>query len=772
MASYNESYDSILEQLLESTSNELPDFKNYVDTDPLVNLIKLIAAMSVSSNKYTDKYINSKFIQHPATIDTKSMYLLLEEFDLVPKRIVPGTITVIFEYVETSNSSIYATTAESTVLPDDTDSPKNVITEQLTIPQGTVFLVGDVEFTILDDYYIKAFNTYATITLIEGKFRSQRFYKSSIKHKRLQLDSHQVSVDYVEVIVDDEEFTKIDHAEYSNEDKVFTVEYDINGNYNIVFSDKTISELSDTSNIIVKYIESTGTSSYDAMADPIVIDSSVEYNDTDVRNNIIRNTVVGFTMSDLHHTESFNYEMIPQVLPTYRKAIVTDDYTNLTNFYPGVAIAKAYDINSLWHDHQELNIWSDYLTKVVVAPTTGYYITPQLRDNLYQYYADIGIEHSECDVEILNPVYIVLNLVLGVNVKTNNQAELLDLYSTISKAIEDYFAIGNIKYGSYISGDYIAALVAKLDERINYADVLEFSDKNGSYYAGYQLNAIELPLLGNLEILFNYQHIAVVDTIKIIDAIPEFPCEFLIQFKQRVSSAEIYDDKYTGFSPSLPVVDGIATWNIDHDLDSTDIFVSVLDADNFYKIIPGEIIIVDENNIQILFQVDDYTRLPESYYTVNIIKVDNPYNEDNPELTITSNKATWSINHNLNTTDVMIRITDTDNHQLFPDEFTIVDENNVQVVFNTNQVIPADTYHVLVGKNDICYSAKNRTIQNGRWLVNHELDSDIIVIEVIEVSTGNQIVPNEISLIDSNRIEIVFNTNQISANSYEVIIFG
>lgn len=539
MASYNKPYSLVVKKLLKDTSKQVPEFTNYTDTDPLVNLIKLTSAMTVSSSEYSEKYLDGKFIQHPSSADEKTMYLLLEQFDMVPQKIVPGTITVIFEYVETPNSETYATIATSTVLPDDEDSNKSSITSQLIIPKGTVFLVGDVPFTILSDYYIKAYNSYTTITIVEGKYRSQDFYRSSIRNNRIKLDSDSVATDYIKVIIDNEEYGKISHAEYSSLTDIFSIEYDINHGYNIVFSDKTVSDIPESAKIRVEYIESTGTDKYDAMSDAITIDSYVEYEGRDVKKNIVRNTVVGYTTSDTHHDEGFNYEMIPIVMPTFKKAITTEDFTNLTRYFPGVAVSRAYDINSPEHANPELNILSDYLTKVVAAPTTGYYISNLLRNNLIKYFEEIGIEHSECAVEILDPVYIILNLTLGVNVSTNNQPELLDLYSSISKTIEDYFEVGNIKFGSYIAGDYIASLVAKLDERINYVDVLEFSDKNGSFYSGYQLNAIELPLLGNLEIIFNYKNISVSDTIDILDDIPTFRAEFLIELRQDLVTDEI-----------------------------------------------------------------------------------------------------------------------------------------------------------------------------------------------------------------------------------------
>lgn len=531
MSSYNKSYGLILDELLNDIRRKgLPDFTTYNNNDPLVILLKLVAAMSVTSNAYSNKYLNSKFIQHPSTIDPKSMYLLLEEFNKVPSKVVPGTITIIFEYVETPNEEVYDEVEKSTIVGQS--SNKVVVTNQLTIPEGTVFLINNIEFTILDDSYIKANNSYVQITIVEGKYNSQDFYKSNIKNLRLRLNTESLSMDYAKVSVDGVLYTKIDHAEYSEEVKVFSTEYDIDGYYNIVFSEKSVSEISDASIISVAYIESTGTSDYDPLADKVIIDSEVLYQGADVKDNIIENTVVGYTNSDITHDETYNYNSLPLLIHTYGKTITPDDYTNLTNYYPGVAISKAYDCNHIWSETPELSIFSDHLTKIVVAPTSGYYISSLLRDNLYKYYESIGLDESETAIGILDPEYVIINIELGVNTKITNQSELLDLYNSMIKTIEDYFKVGNIKFGSYISGEYIASLVSKLDIRINYVDVLSMSTKNNEYITGYQLNAVQLPLLGDLRIIFDYNKILVSEAMQLTDELPTFNAEFLVQLEQ------------------------------------------------------------------------------------------------------------------------------------------------------------------------------------------------------------------------------------------------
>lgn len=514
MASYsNKSFDEILSELLKMTKSEIKQFTNYKDTDPLVILHKLIAALYVAANAYSSKYLNSEYIQKSSIIDRKSMFLLLEKFDMTPRKVIPGTIDVMFEYVE--NPTNYSGTDNT----EDEDQEHMLITEPVLIPAGTEFLVGDVPFTILDDYYIKAYNSYVNIRIIEGSYRVENFYKSNIYNNRLVLGSEIVSDDYVKLLVDGEEFSKISNAIYTDESKVFSVELDINGKFNIVFSDKAILDINDSSNIEVRYIESTGNQEYDAMSDRIEITSKVMYNNEDIHNKIVQNVVTGYLIGDNYHTEPFNYKKISSVFPTFRNIVTTNDYRSLTNYYPGVAISASYDSNSERALEPELNIRNDNLVKVVVAPWTGYFITDALREDLYKYYREVGLSKEEVFVELLNPNYIVVNLVIGVSTVVENQSELLNIYNSIESAIKDYFKVGNIDFQSLLESDYIASLVFKVSPRIDYVDVLEFSDSKGTYFNQYQLNAVELPILGNLEILFTYKKIVVMDDFRFSDKV-------------------------------------------------------------------------------------------------------------------------------------------------------------------------------------------------------------------------------------------------------------
>lgn len=511
MAFYNKTFNESLTELLELSTKILPNFTSYEDTDPLVILIKLIASMSVSSNKYSNKYLNSKFVQLPTLSDTRSRYLLLQTFNMSPNKVIPGTIEIIYEYTGDTEQEIF-------------------------IPEGSEFLIGDneISFTIFNDYYVKAYNQYVTLELVEGEYIEEEFYDINISNNRIELESESVAIDYVKVFVDGEQYTKIQHADLSKEVGVFSVEYDMNHHYNIVFSDETVSKITETSEIIVDYIESTGTTEYNPLEDDIVIESEIiinedEEDEEDVSDNFKVNTIVGYTIGDTNHNESNNYERLSLILSTFRQAITTLDYENLTNEYPGIAISAAYDFNDEVSSLPEINIYTPFLTKIVAAPVSGYYMTDQLKENLMNYLRLIGLSKEELELQLIDPDYIVINISIGVGATTENQSELLDIYSTVNNVINEYFKVGNIKFGSYITKDYISSIVARSDDRIDYVEILEFNDGETPYYLGYQLNAVQLPLLGNLNIVFNYRNISLSDSIQFNDVISSKDITYYLQ---------------------------------------------------------------------------------------------------------------------------------------------------------------------------------------------------------------------------------------------------
>jgi len=50
----------------------------------------------------------------------------------------------------------------------------------------------------------------------------------------------------------------------------------------------------------------------------------------------------------------------------------------------------------------------------------------------------------------------------------------------------------------------------------------------------------------------------------------------------------------------------------------------------------------------------------------------------------TTNATTWNIQHNLETTNVLVQVYDTNGNKVIPEEINIVDKNNITITFSTN----------------------------------------------------------------------------------------
>ena len=83
--------------------------------------------------------------------------------------------------------------------------------------------------------------------------------------------------------------------------------------------------------------------------------------------------------------------------------------------------------------------------------------------------------------------------------------------------------------------DYISSLVARSDSRIEYVEVLKFSNGDNIYYEGFQMNSIQLPILGRLDVVFQYRNVAVVDSINSSEKLVDRNITYYISDKARMS---------------------------------------------------------------------------------------------------------------------------------------------------------------------------------------------------------------------------------------------
>lgn len=122
--------------------------------------------------------------------------------------------------------------------------------------------------------------------------------------------------------------------------------------------------------------------------------------------------------------------------------------------------------------------------------------------------------------------------------------------------------------------------------------------------------------------------------------------------------------------------------------------------------------------------------------------------------------ATWTINHNLNTTTPMVQVYDNTPRMLIPDEINIVDANNLTITFGSPL---AGTAVLMYGdidgapKPQYAYTYYQTSLST-TWTVNHNLGYNPIVR--IFVGT-EEVQPASVSFPTVNQAVITFTTAQM-----------
>lgn len=112
----------------------------------------------------------------------------------------------------------------------------------------------------------------------------------------------------------------------------------------------------------------------------------------------------------------------------------------------------------------------------------------------------------------------------------------------------------------------------------------------------------------------------------------------------------------------------------------------------------------------------------------------------------------WEIKHNLGNDAVIMEIYDEDNYKLHPDNIQIIDENNVEVSFQSSTKGRCEIVSVgNVGSsaNSDCFISNNTS---NNFTINHGLNQNTII--QIYDSSFNRIKPKNIQIVDDNNIEV------------------
>jgi hypothetical protein len=125
-----------------------------------------------------------------------------------------------------------------------------------------------------------------------------------------------------------------------------------------------------------------------------------------------------------------------------------------------------------------------------------------------------------------------------------------------------------------------------------------------------------------------------------------------------------------------------------------------------------------------------------------------------------SASATWTVNHNLNTSTVNIMVYDTSNRVVIPNNVEIVNDNTVAVYLaSAAQGRVVVLTGSLEGSAVPTYAYEfTQTTPSTTWTINHDLGR----YPIVRIFVGNQEVqPNTITFTTANTVTVTFATAQV-----------
>lgn len=450
--------------------------------DPFSILISFIALSSVISATYIQKVIENKYIRYPI-VDKKSNLNVLENFGVRPNPVIPSSMKITLEYTE------------------------GLLDSYVTIPYGTRFTVLYDEFVTFENYYLLPNSTYTTVTAYKGEIREEEFGVADIVDQKIPLYYNNVAADRITVTVDGTEYRYVDFCLYRRGTAIFGLEYEYEDTFYISLPINYTDYIFANSRIQVRYLTADSTIDYDPTQETVELDSAIFAEDgTNLRGSFEIYNIESFSYGDSRHDASYCYKNLGKLLSTFGKAVTTEDYKILTDYFPGVAVSAAYDLNSDRRMDPFIYIQIPYYTKVVVAPTENYYPTEYLKQELYSYYDKVGVDRNQVFIQIIDPRYRTVDLQVLIHSKYMTPSEVLDSYNLIYEAIKAFFKVGNLEFGSVITENILKSVVISADSGLLYSDSVEFDEFETVF-----CEADELPILGRLSITFNYERKLVKD---------------------------------------------------------------------------------------------------------------------------------------------------------------------------------------------------------------------------------------------------------------------
>lgn len=168
----------------------------------------------------------------------------------------------------------------------------------------------------------------------------------------------------------------------------------------------------------------------------------------------------------------------------------------------------------------------------------------------------------------------------------------------------------------------------------------------------------------------------------------------------------------------------LSTWDIDHDLNTSDVVFTIYDLNQ--NIISPQNIDITDDNIKLYFEtpVNGKCVITKGDYIANV-----------------TNQSVWDIDHGLNNSNVIFTAYNNDNEIIVPREVELTN-NNLKLYFENNV-----TGKCVISKIDFIENISNQSV----WNIDHDLDSIDFSFTVYD-ENDEIIIPREVELSSSNLI--------------------
>lgn len=135
------------------------------------------------------------------------------------------------------------------------------------------------------------------------------------------------------------------------------------------------------------------------------------------------------------------------------------------------------------------------------------------------------------------------------------------------------------------------------------------------------------------------------------------------------------------------------------------------------------------------------------------------YNWQNDNRYYLHNQSTasmiWNVTHNLNQKYVNVYVINDLNIQVMPYEIEYIDDNSINIEFNTNQIGKVIVVGDDVNLSKNIYHLHEQVIPSNEWTITHKLKQPYVNITIID-DTDKQIHPTSIQYIDGKTIKVYF----------------